>query len=407
MMNLNFRPILSALSRNRTGAALIALEIAIALAVMINAAWIVAQRIHQIEAPSGLAVRDIFAIAIAPITSHADLGAMQRDDLAYLRSLPGVVAASATSSVPLSRNGQGTSISPNPGALAPRTLETRMMEVDDSALQAFGVRIVAGRNFSPMEIRPASNDFFESYPQVIITQSLAGKLFPGGNALGRPIYAGDNTPMTVIGITRNFIPSVPTSYSPTYDALLFPQAPGDFGLYFLVVRTRPGMTATLLATARAHLATSNVDRVVFEAQPLAHYRQLLDAQNRAVAIFLTVVTALILSVTCLGIFGLTTFNVSTRTKQIGTMRAVGARKRDIVAHYLVENAIVLLSGGLVGCVLALAVGHWLTDQYQLPRLDLHFLAIGVLGLAVIGQLAAWQPARRAATVPPSVATRTI
>ena len=120
-MNLNVRPILSALSRNRTGAALIALEIAIALAVMVNAAWIVAQRIQQIEAPSGLDVREPFAIGVAALSSHSDLGAAQREDLAYLRSLPGVVAATATSSVPLSRYGQGTSLSPDPGPQAPMT----------------------------------------------------------------------------------------------------------------------------------------------------------------------------------------------------------------------------------------------------------------------------------------------
>jgi putative ABC transport system permease protein len=406
MMNLNVRPILSALSRNRTGAFLIALEIAIALAVMVNATWIVAQRIEQIEEPSGLDVRDTFAIGVARLSSHSDLGAAQREDLAYLRSLPGVVAATATSSVPLSSYGQGTTLSADPGPQAPMTT-TRYMEADEATLGTFGVRIVAGRNFRATDVRPLSKDFFQAYPEVIITQSLADKLFPGGNALGKPIYAGDDNPMTVIGITSNFIPSVRDSESPAYDAMLVPQTPGDFGVYYCVVRTRPGMTATLLRTAQRHLASSNLDRVVFTGQTLAFYRQRLDAQNRAMALFLTLVTALILSVTCLGIFGLTAFNVSTRTKQIGTLRAVGARKRDVVAHYLVENAIVLMLGGLVGCALALGVSHWLSDQYQLPRLDLHFLAIGVVSLAVIGQLAAWQPARRAAAVPPSVATRTI
>lgn len=403
-MSLNIRPILSALSRNRTGAVLIALEIAIALAVMVNAAWIVAQRIQQIEAPSGLDVGDTFAIGVARLSSHTDLGAAQREDLAYLRSLPGVVAATATSSVPVSPYGQGTSLSPDPGSQAPMTA-TRYMEADEATLGTLGVRVVAGRNFSATDIHPLSKRFFQSYPAVIITQSLAGKLFPGGNALGKPIYSGDDTPMTIIGITSNFIPSVRDS--PAYDALLLPQTPGDFGLYYCLVRTRPGMTAALLQTAERHLATSNLDRVVFVAHTLAYYRQTLDAGNRDMAIFLTTVTALILAVTCLGIFGLTSFNVSTRTKQIGTLRAVGARQRDVVAHFLVENAIVLSSGGLVGCVLALGVGHWLTDQYQLPRLDLHFLAIGLIALAVIGQLAAWQPARRAAAVPPSVATRTV
>ncbi len=405
-MSLNVRPVLAALSRNRTGAILIALEIAIALAVMVNAAWIVDQRIQQIEAPSGIDVRTTFAIGVARLSSHSDLGSAQREDLAYLRGLPGVVAASATSSIPLSSYGQGTSVSPDPGAQAPMTW-TRLMEVDEATLKTLGVRIVAGRNFGATDVRPMSHDLFQAYPEVIISQSLADKLFPGGNALGKPIYSGDNTPSTVIGITSNFIPSVEPSASPAYDVLLIPQIPGDFGLYYCLVRTQPGMTATLLRTAQRHLAISNPDRVLFLAQTLVFYRQRLDAENRNVVIFLTVVTALILCVTCLGIFGLTAFNVSTRTKQIGTMRAVGARKRDVVAHFLIENAIVLICGVVVGCTLALGVGRWLSDQYQFPRLDLHFLAIGIVALAVIGQLAAWQPARRAAGVSPSVATRTI
>jgi len=406
MMSLNVRPILSALSRNRTGAILVALEIAIALAVMVNAAWIVAQRIEQIQAPSGIDTRDTFAIGVARLTSHSDLVTAQREDLAYLRSLPGVVAVSATSSVPLSRYGQGTSVSKDPGEDAPMTA-TRAMEVDESTLETLGVRILAGRNFTAADIEPPTTAFFHSYPEALITQSLADKLFPGGNALGKPIYAGDNSPITVIGITSDFIPSVPDPTSRGYDVLMYPQVPGNFGVYFCLVRTRPGRTAALLQTAQRHLVVSNPDRILVMAQTLEFYRQRLDAANRNVVIFLTLVTALILCVTCLGIFGLTAFNVSTRTKQIGTLRAVGARKRDVVAHFLIENAIILIAGAIVGCTLALGVGHWLSDQYQLPRLDLTYLAIGVVALAVIGQLAAWQPARRAASVSPSVATQTI
>jgi putative ABC transport system permease protein len=131
------------------------------------------------------------------------------------------------------------------------------------------------------------------------------------------------------------------------------------------------------------------------------------AESRNMAIFLSVVTAMILGVSCLGIFGLATYNVSTRTKQIGTRRAIGARKRDIIAYFMVENAFVLSAGVLAGCVLALATGYWLSTQYALPRLDLYYLVGGVLFLWLVGQLAVWQPARRAASVPPSVATRTV
>ena len=64
-------------------------------------------------------------------------------------------------------------------------------------------------------------------------------------------------------------------------------------------------------------------------------------------------------------------------------------------------------GVVVGCGLALGVGFWLSTQYQLPRLDLYYLVGGVLGLWVVGQLAAWQPALRAAKVSPAMATRNV
>ena len=123
---------------------------------------------------------------------------------------------------------------------------------------------------------------------------------------------------------------------------------------------------------------------------------------------LLTVTVLLLAITCLGIFGLATFNVSTRTKQIGTRRAVGARRRDIVRYFMVENgldhdaresssAACSRSPSATGC----------PASTQLPRLDLYYLVGGVLALWAIGQLAAWQPARRASAVSPSVATRTV
>jgi len=84
---------------------------------------------------------------------------------------------------------------------------------------------------------------------------------------------------------------------------------------------------------------------------------------------------------------------------------VGARRMDIVQYFLAENWIVTTIGVLIGCAMALGVGYWLSTQYQLPRLDLYYLVGGVLGLWAMGQLAAWQPALRAAKVSPAMATR--
>jgi putative ABC transport system permease protein len=86
---------------------------------------------------------------------------------------------------------------------------------------------------------------------------------------------------------------------------------------------------------------------------------------------------------------------------------VGARRRDIVAHFLVENWMISTAGVLVGCVLALAAGHLLSVQYDLPRVDLYYIVGGVLVMWLIGLAAAWHPSRRAARISPALATRTV
>jgi putative ABC transport system permease protein len=162
-----------------------------------------------------------------------------------------------------------------------------------------------------------------------------------------------------------------------------------------------------MQAAEKHLATSNPDRLLRWVRTLESFRERSYLDDRNMAIFLTSVTSALLAITALGIFGLATFNVSTRVRQIGTRRAVGARRLDIVRHFLVENWMVTTAGVVVGCGLALGVGYWISVKYELPRLDLYYLVGGVLVIWLIGLFAALQPARRASAISPAVATRTV
>ncbi|MDE2449955.1 MAG: FtsX-like permease family protein [Gammaproteobacteria bacterium] len=405
-MSLSIRPLLSSLLRSRTGAILVALQITIALAVMVNAIWIVSQRITEIEKPTGIDDRNMFVVAVAGLTSHFDLSSALAQDQDYLRSLPGVVAATATESVPLSGDGQSTELWVQPGQRG-HSVDAGEMQLDTHGLKLLGTSLLSGRNFRPEEIQHFIPGQLDLTPAVaIVTRSLANALYPGESALGKALYEGGDKPVTIVGITRDFMGPVGLGY-PQYMEVIYPQVPGAFGSYFLLVRTLPGRVDATMRVAGQHLATSNLDRVIFFTKSLAVLHRRMIAQNRNMAIFLATVTGLILGITCLGIFGLATYNVSTRTKQIGTRRAVGARKRDIIAYFMVENALILSTGVVAGCALALAMGYWLSVQYDLPRLDLYYLIGGVLFLWIVGQLAAWQPARRAASVSPSVATRTV
>jgi putative ABC transport system permease protein len=174
-----------------------------------------------------------------------------------------------------------------------------------------------------------------------------------------------------------------------------------------LVRTEPGKLDSMMAAVEAALRKRDPNRVVGKLRTVQNYKQNSYSGDSLTAVTLSVVTGLVLVFSALGIFGLATFNVNTRTRQIGTRRAVGARKRDIVSYFMAENWMVTTLGVVVGCVMALGVGYWLSNQFDLPRLDLYYLVGGVAGLWAIGQLAAWQPALRAAKVSPAMATRSI
>jgi putative ABC transport system permease protein len=403
-MHLNLRPLLAALSRNPTGALLVVAQIAITLAVLCNAASLVAHAIARINRPVGLDVRDTFVMSVSPFANDFNIASAERADLAYLRALPDVAAATVTNGRPLTHDGTFETLARRPDSAGPQT-EAGMLPVDAQGLAALGVPLAAGRNFRSEEIAAYSASGSPRDPsEIIVTEALAHALFPTGGALGATVYDGD-TPLTIIGISRDFMG--PQAGQPAYNVFLEPQMSGSPGYYELLVRARPGRRDATLAAAKRHLATAHPDAAVELTQTLAEARRNFNAGNRSMAIFLSVVTAVMLAVCCLGLFGLAAFNVSSRTKQIGVRRAVGARRRDIVAYFVTESALILGAGAAIGSVLALALGQWLSDHYGEPRLDLTYVFAGILTLWIIGQLAAWEPARRAAAVPPSVATRTV
>ena len=407
-MSWNLRPAISATLRNRTGPLLAAIQIAIALAVLVNAIYIVHQRIEKMERPAGIDSANLFQINVQGFTSRYDAKAALREDLLYLRSLPGVVDASPASTVPTGWANQGGPIWTNPNAKG-RPVLASVFSMDDHGLNALGAHLIAGRNFRPDEILPPQDmhSVTDFVPEVLVTRSLAMQLYPDGKALGRPVYSQLGQTATIVGITNDIISTAyGTDHFGVYNVVIVPRPQTIFGQGYLV-RTAPGQRDRLMRITEQHLAASNLNRVVTWVKSIDSFRELLYREDRNMAIFLITVTALVVAVACFGIFGLATYNVNIRTKQIGTRRAVGARRGDIIAYFMIENGAITTCGVVVGCLLALFVGYWLSIHYQLPRLDLYYLVGGILVLWGIGQLAVVQPARRAAAVPPSVATRTV
>lgn len=402
----NIRPIASALWRNRTGAILVAFQIAIGLAVLVNAVYVVKQRVEKIGRPNGMDTANMIWVASAGFAKDYDYEAAYSEDLATLRGLPGVKAASLFSNIPLSGGGSSSGYQSRPGEVGPKeTVAGNKYDVDEQALAALGVKLIAGRPFEAHEILPPS-ETYEDSPQAIVTRAFAKELFPNEeNFLGKTFYNGLSEPMTIVGVIEH-MHGAWVGWDKLDNVVLFPRVKnGPSSIY--LVRTEPGRRDAVMRDIEAMLGDSNPDRLLRWVRPFDYFINQSYLDDRNMAIFLVSVTSALLAITALGIFGLATFNVSTRIRQIGTRRAVGARRMDIVRHFLVENWMVTTAGVIAGCGGALAIGYWISLKYELPRLDLYYLVGGVFTIWLIGLAAALQPARRASTISPAVASRTV
>jgi putative ABC transport system permease protein len=401
---MDINPILSSLRRSPTGAILVALQIALALAITVNSLFIIVQRLELIGRDPGMDVPNIFFVAWVPSGEQFQGEATMRADLQVLRSLPGVEAATTVNAIPLSGGGSATSMYTEPGEKGKRG-DVNYFQVDEQGLETFGARLAEGRNFEASVVRKFPRNTSDGPPEMMITKDVAAQLFPGESALGKTLYTSLSDPVTVIGIIDHMHGSWPT-WDKVGDVALFPVIADEQQARYMV-RSAPGRRDEVMRAAEEALGKIDNGRVILRVRSLEYVAAATYAGDRAMAVYLGVVVALLLGIAALGIFGLAAFNVSTRTKQIGTRRAVGARRADILRYFLVENWLITSVGVVAGCVFALLLGYWLSTTFELPRLNLYYLVGGVVVLWVVSLVAALRPARRASLVSPAIATRTV
>jgi hypothetical protein len=261
MRTWNFRPIASALWRNRTGAILVAFQIAIGLAVLVNAVYVVKQRVELIGRPTGMDTENMVWVASAGFARDYDYEAAWREDLATLRGMPGVKAASLFSNIPLSGGGSSSGYQARPGEVGPKeTVPGNKYDVDEAAIDALGVKLIAGRPFEPQEILPPS-ETFEDAPQAIVTQAFAKELFPNEeNFLGKTFFNGLGEPTTIVGVMEH-MQGAWVGWDKLENVVLFPRVKnGPTSVY--LVRTEPGQRDAVMRDIEAKLGDSNPDRLL-------------------------------------------------------------------------------------------------------------------------------------------------
>ena len=402
---MGFGPMMSSLMRNKTGPMLVALQIAVTLAIVINSLFIVLQRVEKMNRDTGIDVENIIVTYVRGVGANFNVVDSVTNDLDMLKSIPGVAAVTVTNQVPLSGSGSGSGLR----AIADRTIDSvsaGRYTWSETGIDAFGVELSRGRNFFPEEVEFILPDTISpAQSSILVTQILADELFPEEDALGKTVYWGDMEPSIIVGIIDHMHGSW-VNWSKLGNVVI---QPGKYAYTTnkYIIRAAAGMRDELIPIIEQELGELNRQRVVKTVRPLEEIAADSYRRDRGMAIILGIVISLLIGLTALVVVGLSSFHVTQRTKQIGTRRALGAKRRDIIKQFMFENWIITTAGAVLGAVLTVVVAYWLETSFSLPRLDWNYLPIGIVALWVLSTLAVIEPARRAASVPPAVATRSV
>ncbi|MEN5116620.1 FtsX-like permease family protein [Luteimonas sp. TWI662] len=406
------RPILSVLHRQRLMPLLVIAQIALACAILTNALFLLQRQLAPMLIPDGIARGQLLLvdqlIQAQGRWSTAEVQSLQR----ALQAIPGVRAVAPTLGIPMRQTMTFTITLDSPSGVS----VTATGFAGEGLVPTLGLDVVRGRDFEDGEY--ASNgplfgdDAHRGIVPVILTEALARTLFPDGEVIGSVLSDAGSPRYVVVGTVRRLLRyqlSELDDGRAEYSMLIPNRVFEDLPILAFAVRTEPDAREAVRAEIQAVLARKDGPQLMAGIAPIVvdYESQRLDAfKTRRAAVWLLGTVCLVVTlITLIGIASLTGYWIEQRIRQIGIRRALGATRGDVLRHFLAENALIVAAGLVPGLLAAYAINQWLMQHYAMARLPLAYLPIGAALLWLLGQLAVLGPARRAAAVPPAVATR--
>ena len=386
----------------KLGKALIITQVAISLVLLLGAGLFMRSFERLLSLDPGFQKEGVLEIELYPKPGgyqNLDLNNYHKQLIDRISSLPGVRSASfSDASIPSPDMWHDTvspmSADPNTG----RRLIARAAEVSPGFFSTLGIPLLRGREFAETDD--------QNHPHVVVVSSaLAERLFPNGDAIGKTVRYGvmsDYQNLEIVGITRDArlvdlreaaTPVIFLSY------LQYPPQWGD-----LIVRTSQAPEALERPITQA------IDSLGHEyALNVKSIAQLVDSElveERVTALLSGFFAALALLLASIGLYGLMSYAVTRRTREIGIRVAVGAQGQNILWLVLRETLTLALLGIVIGIPAALAASRLIANMlFGLSPSDLPTIAAVSLLLLVVALFAGYFPARRASAVDPIVALR--
>ena len=391
------------LRSSRSRAALAAGQAALAIVLLVGAGLLLRTFVELVTIDRGYDPANV----ITARTRNPDRGAPSRPfseallaETQGMARLPGVAAVGLSSGLPLAYSAFGAAMRAA-GRPAPN---------DPSESPVSFIQVVSPGYFDVMRLRVRSGRLFTRLdgpggPRVVVvSETLAREVFGGAPAVGQQVLLGEQ-PLEVIGVVTDIRYSGLGSFESLAEAYLSVHQPGPPAFMFsfspfISVRTAgdPSGVVPLLreAAAAAHPRASLEDVMTMDARLSATF-----AEPRFYAVFAGFFAALALFLAASGLYGLLSYTVAQRRREIGVRIALGAQARDILALVVRQGAALVAAGAVAGLLAAAAASRILESfLFGVTPYD-HLTFVGApLSLAAVALVACWLPARRATRIDP-------
>ena len=390
--------------QSRLRSALVVTQVAVTLLLLVGAGLMARSLWQLLHVPLGFEPDHVLTARMTlPRTRYPDAGrvaAFHHRVLERLRSSPGVVAAGATAYLPLSGddNGWAFHIEGRPPLPTGVFNVAKYRAVSDGYFETIGMPILKGRAVAP-------SDHQDALYVVVINEAMARTFWRDQDPVGRRLRFGGPRQRTIIGVVGD-VRHEDLSGEPKPEMYVpIAQAPNVEGAARLVVRTAVE-PAAIAAALRATVAQADSDVPLDGMRTMNEMVAASAGQPRFHAVLLAALSGLALVIAVVGVYGVTSYAVVQRTRELGICLAVGAASRDVLRLVLGRSLLLIGAGIASGLLAAAALTRLMSDLlYGITPLDVTTFAWVTLLLFVVAFVASYLPARRATRIDPVTALR--